>query len=41
MQAQIRNKIRNKIRNQIFEREFKRFVRELKARAIVEIERGS
>lgn len=36
----IQAQIRNKIRNQIFEREFKRFVRELKSRAIVEIERG-
>ena len=33
-------KIMNKIRNQIFEREFKRFVRELKTRAVVEIEQG-
>lgn len=36
----VQAQIRNKIRNQIFEREFKRFVRELKSRAIVEIERG-
>ncbi|MEI7684891.1 MAG: peptidylprolyl isomerase [Planctomycetota bacterium] len=36
----VQSQIRNKIRNQIFDREFKRFVRELKARAVVEIERG-
>lgn len=36
----VQAQIRNKIRNQIFEKEFKRFVRELKSRAIVEIERG-
>lgn len=36
----IQSQIRNKIRNQIFDREFKRFVRELKVRAVVEIERG-
>jgi parvulin-like peptidyl-prolyl isomerase len=36
----VQSQIRNKIRNQIFDREFKRFVRELKTRAVVEIERG-
>jgi parvulin-like peptidyl-prolyl isomerase len=36
----VQNQIRNKIRNQIFEREFKRFTRELKARAVWEIEKN-
>jgi len=36
----VQTQIRNKLRNQIFEREFKRFVRDLKSRAVVEIERG-
>lgn len=36
----IQAQIRNKIRNQVFEREFKRLVRELKTRAVVEIEKG-
>jgi len=37
----VQTQIRNKIRNQIFEREFKRFVKELKTRAVVEIEPGN
>ncbi len=36
----VQAQIKNKIRNQIFEREFKSFVRELKKRAVVEIERA-
>jgi parvulin-like peptidyl-prolyl isomerase len=36
----VQAQIKNKIRNQIFEREFKRFVQDLKSRAVVEIERG-
>jgi hypothetical protein len=34
-------KIRNKLRNQVFEREYKRIIRELKARAVVEIDRDN
>lgn len=36
----VQNQIRNKLKSQIFERELKRLVRELKTRAVVEIERG-
>ena len=36
----VQTQIRNKLRNQIMDREFKRFVRELKARAVIEVEKG-
>jgi hypothetical protein len=36
----VQTQIRGKIRNQIFDREIKRFVRELKARAVIEVEKG-
>jgi parvulin-like peptidyl-prolyl isomerase len=40
LNERVQTEIRNKIRNQIFEREFKRFIRDLKTRAVVEFEPG-
>jgi peptidyl-prolyl cis-trans isomerase SurA len=37
----VQTQIRNKMKNQILDREFKRFIRDLRDRAIVEIEKGA